>query len=313
MKKIGLLFSLLIMSEFVISQSNKSVDTNIRLLDSVRQKLSGVKYVRLITTKDLVEIYKNNMSTGNVSADLLVAVGFSDYVSNDLKKAFVLTDEQIEMSYADAKSSCDFVLTEYSIGDFVSDFGAIGRLPLTVTFTFCDGSAHTFTKDVKVNGLSNYRIAFRKGFNNIINLEFDKTNYWMYNVDNRLKMPSNPLIIEHDKFMQHLDTSKLVMKNEGVFELFSSDDKTANYKVGIYNDSGTLKMIYFDGAKLKDDWKDGELKGILNNTKSDGDYILRYYNASKNEIKGFLTFVNENSFTIKLNNGKGVDKYIRIR
>jgi hypothetical protein len=284
-----------------------------RILDTLKQKLSGVRFVYLFKSEDVKEIYKNIEGNAKVSGDLLVVLGFKDYVETDLEKGFVMTDEQYVFASNDAKSFCDFVIVQYSVGTFIRDFGAIGRYPLTVDFVFCDGSNYSFTRNVKVTGTSNYRNVFRYAFKSIVDREISFNKYWIYTEGNRLRMKTNPIIIDYRNFSNYLDTCKTLSKYEGVFELFSSENKTSNYKLGVYNDNGILKLIFLGGANLELDWKEGELKGILSKTKSEGDFLMIYYGGAKLESKGTISFTNDNSFNFNSKDFKGTDKYIRIK
>lgn len=284
-----------------------------KVLDTLKQKLTGIKYVRLFVNDDVVQSYKNIIGNAASSKDLEVVNGFVDYVREDLNKGFVMTEEQKKQANMLSSSLCDFVNVVYEIGVFKRDLGAIGSYPLTVYFVFCDGSQYKFKKIVGVSGTTDYRKVFRNAFSSIINLKSTKKIKYDYKESNRLTLKNNPIVIDYKSFNYYLDTCKTLQKSEGVYELFSTENQTPNYKLGIYNDNGILKLICLDAAEFKLDWKDGELKGILTKTKSESDYLLIYYNGSKIESKGTISFINENSFNLTTKDLKGTDRYIRIK
>lgn len=86
--------------------------------------------------------------------------------------------------------------------------------------------------------------------------------------------------------------------------------------IGIYSQNDTLKIIYFDGADLSNDWKEGELKGYLFSTLSENDYTVKWYSLDKQLIDGSITFINRNAFEFRVNmvgESKGIDKFVRVK
>lgn len=284
-----------------------------KVLDTLRQKLTGVKYVRLFTNEEVIQSYKSIIGNAASSKDLEVVNGFADYVNEDLNKGFVLTEEQQSQANRLSTSLCDFVTVAYDIGTFKRDLGAIGSYPLTVYFVFCDGSQYSYKRIVGVSGTTDYRRVFRNAFSSIINLKNTRKIKYEYLESNRLSLKTNPIVISYNSFNNYLDTCKNLQKCEGIYELFSTENQTVSYKLGIYNDNGTLKLICIDAGEFKLDWKEGELKGILTKTKSDYDFLMIYYSGSKIESKGTISFTNENSFNLKTKDLKGTDRYIRIK
>ncbi len=254
------------------------------------------------------EVYKQNEGGGVNSGDHQVALGLKDYINEDLKLDFIMSDEDEDLVAPSLSSICDYVYISYSIGAFKKDFGVVGTYPLTLSYLFCDFSEYRYTIQVPVNGLTNYRVTFRRAFNNILDKQ------WKYDFGNRVSIKFNPRIIRFTDFNQYLDTCKSLNKYEGIYELINSNNAIAgNLKLGIYNDNGSLKLVYFDGATYKDDWIDGEIKGTLTKTKSEIDFLLLVYGGFKNQTRSYLTFINDNIFEYKVNNEKWSYKFIRLR
>lgn len=305
-----LLFIITINPSKVISQKrNKKQKSEYELkMDTLKIKLSGVKYARLLVNDDTKDVYKQTEGAGVRSADYQVTVGFKEYITEDLGLGFIMTDQQEDLAVNYTTSACDYVYVSYSIGSFIKEFGAVGKYPLEINFIFCDTKDNIFKINVPVNGTTNYRITFRSAFNRIVNKD------WKYNLSNRLKIKNNAIVINFNNFSTYLDTCKTLTKYEGVYELFSSNNTIASHlKLGIYNDNGILKVIYLSGANNKDDWMEGELKGTMTKTKSDSDFLLDIYNGFKSLLKGTLTFTNDNAFELKISRQVYTDKYVRLR
>ena len=117
-------------------------------------------------------------------------------------------------------------------------------------------------------------------------------------------------------FSIYLDTSTRKKPIEGIYQLFNSDANTFVHTIGIYSQNDSLKIVYFEGKGLFEDWKDGELKGYLLNTLSENDYSAKWYSLSKTILDGSITFTSKNVFEFKPNTlvyDKDIDKFVRIK
>jgi len=271
--------------------------------DSLISKLRGVQIIDLGYSKAQEEALIHNAT----SPDAQVLSGLVDYLRDDLGLQVIVTEEQREQSIKIAKSQCDYGYVSLDIGAFNSELFAVGNYPVSLTFGFCDATHYTLKTTVPVNGLTNYR---RRFYN-----EFKRMLYFQRRYDPSLKIsvPKNKIVLNESDFIKYLQDSIPKSKYEGIFELFSSDNNTAKYRLGILNQNDTLKIIYFSGATFSDDWSEGELKGVVMKTKSENDFMGTIFGGSKNLSNVSLSFLNENSFEVRSATLKGVDKYVRVR
>jgi hypothetical protein len=298
-------YALFLVSLNLYSQNNQQnhetlADTS---LNSLKVKLRGVKFIDMNYTKAQEDIIINNAT----SNDVQVLMAFIDYCNDDLGISVIVTEEQRLQSYQLGKSLCDYAYAGYEIGAFNSQLIAVGNYPLSFSFTFCDNSSYIIKTVVNVNGLTNYRKKFRAEFRKKLLIEKG------YDVTKRLPVQTNAIVLNERDFENYLNDTIPKYKVEGIYELFSTDNNTPKYRLGIYNMFDTLKVIYFSGAYFTDDWKEGELKGILMKTKSENDFLGIIYNMIKTPTNASLSFINENSFELRLNTPKGIDKYVRTK
>lgn len=277
-----------------------------RMLDTLTQKLCGVKYADFRFSKAQENILINN----STSPDVQILMGIRSYLKNDLGLEVIITTEQRIQALKISKSLCDYVIVNYELGDFESKFMAVGNIPFTLSFQFCDASAYPFTTKLNVNGLTNYTSLIRS----TCQFQFPIARH--YNESKVLKMSSNPIVLSLSDFDEYLNTSSSKNIHEGLYQLFSSSETTSNYKIGIYKNNDTLKVIYFDGADFSRDWAEGELKGFLIETKSENDFLVKWYSLEKTIGDASISFLNNNSFEIiskSIRLGKGADRYIRLK
>jgi hypothetical protein len=312
MKKSILLIVLIfcLFSSIGYSQSKKEIKKekakqHERIVDTLQDKISGVKFVDLGLSKAQEVFFINNSNSG----DALILKGVIDYLK-EIGLTVVVTQEQRDEIVKLSKSQCDYVNVTYNIGEFVSKFGAIGNYPFNFSFKFCDNSIYSFSTKISVNGLTNYSFLIKNTCNEYFPIKRK------YNIEKRLKFANNEVIISSSDFSKYLDDSTAKKNIEGIYQLFSSDANTSKYSIGIYNSKDTLKVIYFNGTDFLDDWKEGEFKGYLISTLSESDYIVKWVSINKTILDGSITFVNKNAFEFKSitwGYNKGVDKFIRIK
>ena len=275
-------------------------------LDSLRQKLNGVKYADLGFSKAQEQIVLNNSS----SLDAQILIGIIDYLKKDIGLTVIVTQEQRSEAIKMAKSQCDYVKFIFDVGSFKSSLGAIGNYPFSFSFLFCDNSNYSFETKLRVSGLTIYSKAVR----DLCNFEF--LHKKEPDESQKLKVASNKIIISYPNFIKYLDSAKRKSDFEGVYQLFSSNVNTSNYTIGLYHYNDSLRIIYFSGADFNEDWSEGELKGNLYKTMSENDFLADCYTLDKRLVNGSVTFLNINSFELRINNqldNNGVDKFVRVK
>lgn len=293
--------------------SGKSKSFDQSQMDTLKIKLSGVKFFEILTSQEERDIMKQIMGNPGESVDLQILNGIVDYANKDLELGLIYTNEQLQQSFKYANSICDYVFFSYSIGAFKSDFMAIGKLPIEFTFIFCDNSEYKFKKTIGVNGSTNYRLTIRNLLSNTVNKKISFKKTLQYDSTSRLSIQKKSPVINYPDFISYLDSSKSLSKYEGLFELFHSENTAARLKLGIYNDKGVLKLLYFGGSHYKNDWNEGELKGILTLTKSESDLLVKLYDAFKFERNFAMKFSDSNAFDLISLETKSTDRYVRIK
>ena len=276
-----------------------------RILDTLQNKISGVKYADLGFSKAQQELIINNAN----SVDALILMGVRNYLK-DLGLDVLITEAQRNEAVKLTKSQCDFVKVEYELGEFNSKFMAVGNYPFNFAFQFCDKSIYSFDTKLSVNGLTNYSYLIKSTcqYNFPLNRRYLEAK--------KLKIANNQIVLTNSEFLKYLDTSTYKKPIEGIYQLLSSDFSTSKYSIGIYSQNDTLKVIYFNGADFSSDWKDGELKGYLFSTLSESDYIVKWYSLEKDIIDGSISFANKNVFEFRsstLGYEKGIDKFVRVK
>lgn len=299
----------LLLNITIVALSQKKSDLkkqHERMIDTLKKKITGVKYVDFGFTNAQETMILNNVS----SLDAQVLIGFVNYVKMDLGlKAIVTAEQRKELSKL-ATSACDIVRFNYDFGEFNSKLIAIGNYPLTFSFTFCDRSTYSFKTKMHVDGLTIYHKRARE------TCAFEFINKNKYDITQRINLQKSIPIITQNQFIKYFDSSSHKNPFEGVYQLFSSVNNTSKYKLAIFNSNDTLKVIYFEGANFKDDWQDGELKGYLMNTNSANDFFAKWISLDKTQIDASITFIDKNAFILKssdIYNPIQEDKYIRIR
>jgi hypothetical protein len=303
------LFLLLAFNSILSAQRKKdsismALQVNRLKLDTLKQKLSGVRYVDLGFSRFQEERLVNNPNS--LSGNLLE--GFTDYANDYLRLDVIWTAHQRADARRISKSTCDYTFAEYKLGKFKSLFGAIGEYPLSLTFRFCDHSTYTLNTKVRVTGLTeNYLLKFKGAFIN--QLSFDRK----YDAGKKLNVYKCEPVISESRFRNYLDSNAHLTEFEGMYELSVANYFTSKYTVGILNSGDSLSIIYFKGADYADDWVEGEVRGKLYKTGSENDFIADWLLIDKSVIKGSIHFIDRSSFEFNANNDQEVLKFVRVK
>lgn len=278
---------------------------NAQSSSELKNKLSGTKYAFLDFNKAQESILLNN----SISKDAEVLRGIIRYLKQFGLEVILSSSKRYE-AFKTAKSYCDFVKFSYTIGSYETLMMKDGFYPFTFSFTFCDNSKYSFNTKLSVAQYTEY--AFESWVNCIDKFFFDRKYY----ESKRLKNIVNEKVISKYDFSNYLDTSKNKKAIEGIYKLFVSVTDIPKYTIGIHSQNDTLKIIYFDGAGLSEDWEEGDLLGYLFNTLSENDFTSRWFDWDKSIIEGVITFTNKNVFDFRstsLGYSNSIDKFIRIK
>ena len=306
MKHLIVFLFLLLAFNLILSAQRKKdsiSQVNRMKLDTLKHKLSGVKYVDLRFSRFQEERLVNNPNS--LSGNLLEA--FTDYANDYLRLEVIWTAGQRAVARKISKSACDYTFAEYKLGEFKSLFGAIGEYPLSLTFQFCDHSTYTLNTKIRVTGLTeNYLLKFKAAFIN--QLSFDR----IYDVGKKLDVYKSKPVISESAFRNYLDSNAHLNELEGMYKLSVPDHFTSKYTVGIFNSGDSLSVIYFKDADYADDWVEGEVKAKLYDTGTNNDFITDWFLNDKSVIKGSIHFIDRNSFEFKTNNDQEVVTFVRV-
>lgn len=274
----------------------------------LQEGLAGVKFGTIIQSDALEKFMIENTQNPEIKA----FIGVFDYLKTEIRLSHVaITKQQNEEIKKLGKSTCDYVWIDINIGEFKSDFMAVGKMVgAFIEYGFCDKSYYrVMMPPISVNGNTNIEKKYKKEFT---------TRYfhaWDYNEKYKKKLIKNEIVISKEPFEEYLTKSDTLKYYEGVFKVLSSNVDVSQYEIGVYNKDGKIRIIYFSGADFSNDWSEGELKGILTPTMSNEDFLLEWFSADKQSLKGSLSFSNKNAFSIKTTNNNVMSevKYIRIK
>ena len=290
----------------VLSQSKSEIKKQKeRSIDTLKNKISGVKFADLGLSKAQEQLFLNNA----ISPDAQLLIGIVNYLKSDLGLQVIVTQEQRTKALKFARSRCDLVYFNFDVGQFKSSFGAIGTIPFSFSFSFCDKSKYSFNTKLHVDGLTILNNKTRQ------TCLFEFSYKRKFDINQKILIQKNPSLISLTDFTKYLDTFSHKLPIEGIYQLFSSSNNTSKYKIGIYNIQDTLKVIYFDGADFSEDWVEGEIKGYLIKTNSDSHLFAKWNTFDKTIIDAAVTLINTNSFELVSNDihTPMYDKYVRLK
>lgn len=303
MKTFILLVSLtLIIPVSLFPQSRKEQN---RITDTLKRKIQGIKFADLGLTKE----QESTLLNQSASKDAAILAGVRRYLK-DIGLDAIITEEDRAKAIKQSKSKCDFVSFRFEIGQYQSLMMSNGQYPFSFSFIFCDNTKYTFSSKLKVHSMTDY--AFEAWSACIDNFSYKRK----YNESERLQVKHNEIVISNKNLEFYLDTAKNKNQFEGIYQLLSSESDKSKNTLGIYLNNDSLKLIFINGSDFKNDWNEGELKGLLIKTMSENDFILKWYTLDKSLVEGSISFINGNSFDLKINSpsySKGIDKYIRIK
>lgn len=275
-----------------------------KTLDTLKDKLSGVKYAVFGLTQEQEDFFNEN--DGSIEARILK--GVSSYLKDDLGMEVLVTRKEIqEVKKLGNISSCDVTLVGYGVQDVKSSSIVDGTFSFKFSMKFCDESRYSFETKLSCNVLTDYvgliRGACKSNFP--LSREYDEKK--------KPTLPKGPFIISQRDFEKYLDSNTSKKPMEGIYQLISSENNSPKYKIGLYHHNDTLKVVYFEQGILNRDWIEGETKGYLTRTESEADYIGQWIGVGKIKYTASLHFLNNISFEMSSSQLDGKDKYVRIK
>src|SRR5580765_6128331 len=124
-----------------------------RILDTLKEKLSGVKYAVLSLTQDQENFFIENAES--IEAEILN--GVTSYIKDDLGIEVLITRKQRqEIKNMRNPSFCDYALVGYGVEDVKSSSIVDGKFSFKFSVKFCDESRYSFEAELSFNELTNY-------------------------------------------------------------------------------------------------------------------------------------------------------------
>lgn len=245
-----------ILSLIVFSGKSQDETTNAKVLEFFG-KIKQTKFVDANITKTGIDLV---VSRGiNENQDI---VAIRNFVNEELGLNFIITPEQRNEAYSISGSYCDVASVNWKIGSFESIIGAIGFYPFDITFTFCDGESYTFNSKLNVSGTT-YSLL------NPMKRALDKLfpDAKMQYSGNKPIMKSGEIIMDENKFKEHLENKNTSNKIEGIYKLYSSTELVSVDKVGLVEIDNKIFIINLENKYFKDDYKyasilQPEVKGL---------------------------------------------------
>ncbi len=171
---------------------------------------------------------------------------------------------------------------------------------MTISFISCNGDLYSFTSDKKFNygKLTDIEKKLVEDWKSII--EFKGS----YKEANRLKLPSNPTDWNKEKILKYYrDKGEKLAPIEGIYErvrLSFEDITGGKYTVGVIKnpDEDGFLIVYLSGAKNNLDWKNGEIKAVLQKTATSGFYSVHWISRDKSLYEDVYCYLNPMGFSI---------------
>lgn len=275
-----------------------------KTLDTLKDKLSGVKYAVFGLTQEQEDFFNENAE----SIEARILKGITSYLKDDLGMEVLLTRKEIqEAKKLGNISSCDVTLVGYGVQGVKNSSIVNGTFSFTLSMKFCDKSRYSFETKLSFNVLTDYVALVRGACKS--NLPLSRK----YDEKKKPTLPKGPFIISKREFEKYLDSNTSKKPIEGIYQLVSSETNSPKYKIGLYHHNDTLKVVYFEQGILNRDWIEGEIKGYLTSTKSGSDYIGQWIGVGKIKYTALLHFINNTSFEMSSSQLDGKDKYVRIK
>lgn len=290
---IALCFTLVGYSQFDSSNSTK--------LGILFNKLRHIKYADFQQGENGVKYLISRGANENVDI-----IAFRQFVIEELKlEGVIFTKEQRNQVYNNCNSISEIVDLTWYIGAFKSDIGAYGKYPCNIQFSFADGTVYKFYFSINFSGSTTVELSkaiLRSLRKNIDNPNEGGNDYIM-------KVPSSEVIYTKSELNNLLDTKKDKNKIEGIYQLFSGTASMA--KIGIIKKDDKYLVLQVENKYFKNDWKYGEIRGMLTPTASSKLFTGTFKDVMKKDYDVNLTVSDDNQIEVQ---SIGTDvKYIFVK
>ncbi|MGB0929771.1 MAG: S1C family serine protease [Chitinophagales bacterium] len=267
--------------------------------DSLLRMLSGIKYAVIqLTPTEEEKVEAGQYSVIEQLAGYLRSVGFQKVVYKTKDKTQLLLS---------VPTYCDVVRVRFNMTLKEDYFENI-----QLKFQNCRNEWILFTHKEKIEKKKLTPQSLSQVW------EFFYNKSFSYNIQNRLQLPSNPILTTKEKILDYLKTNTSSLDSiEGIFEKvprYNYSEK--KHVVAICkNPLGGYNIIYIEGASNYLDWKEGEWMGNI------------HFSAMKEVVKpiewttpdkilqsdGFIELRDENTILLSFKNHPNAYEYKRLR
>lgn len=248
-------------------QSNSSLSFN--------NFLSGVNYIEVLTTDEMLKHIENKPSSG----DAMILKGVMRYLQ-EMNFDDIGFSSKFEVSQLPSLCDKAFVDIRYYANDsFINDF--------TVTFISCDEEWWQFksSTSIIISNLETIEEKVYKKLKKTIGLHKP-----VYNKQYRRELSSEKTKWTETELKDYFKINK-TDPVEGIYEKTSSTRQISRYKIGVIKINNDYRIVYLGGAQNYEDWIEGEIKADLILTATPSFFKLKWRMANKALNEGpYATF-----------------------
>ena len=176
----------------------------------------------------------------------------------------------------------------------MSDLLAVGHYPITVNFSFCDGTNVQLDFQFNVNGNT---ITIEKPLRRALEKNIYRPDVPFSFEEFNLKQ--NEIVFPNQNVEELLKNKKSKTEIEGVYKLYTSTTTSSINKIAIIEKEGKFYIINLASSYFSDDWKYGEKRGELFQTASEKFMIGNILNVQKKEMEISLNNINKGLIEIE--------------
>jgi hypothetical protein len=271
-------------------------------LEEFKRKIKTVKYADLGITETAMKMI---VSRGVNEISDVVAI--KQFINEDLKlMGTIITLEDKDVAYSNCRSITEIVNISWQAGAFESGLGAIGNYPFAIVFSFVDNSEYTFKFPVNVSGLTmSMPKAIIRGLRKSIGV-IDPLLTPL-----KVELPSGELIYNESEINSYFEKNESKTKVEGVYKLIKGSASID--KLAIVQKNGKFYLVNIQNKYFIDDWKYGEIRGIIEPTMAESTYIGTYYLVDKFVDDIMLKIKEDNLIEISFPKGGESLTFIKLK
>lgn len=219
----------------------------------------------------------------------------------------VFADEKREAVFYKVASYCKIVNVRYNMESFKRDIGAVGRIPMQVSFTFCNGDKLSYNFTVNINGYTrDLKLAVLRALRK--NIPVDE----IVSKLSIVKLPEGAEVINFDSInSQIINPVDDYNGIEGLYKIIESTSFTSLSKVMIKKMKDQLLILNLENKAFTNDWKKGQVIAKIQKTNSSKYYVGTYRALNSDEDDISVTY-DDNLVEIIFTKSKGTLKFVKL-